>query len=274
MYTCPCGELLASSTGRPTRRHLHCAQCGKPMHVSPTSLPQGEATCRPCRRLKPKRSVVGVRANYRTPCIECGSPSYGQRCWGCRYSDAQGPDQEKRRLVYLRRAERERQAPGLTRVERVHLLAKWLRQGRACSYCPALAEGIDHVMPLALGGTNYEGNLTPACGACNSRKNDSLLIEWRHKKRTHRPRLAVDVSHIPRRERKPKQYKPKQLPVLHPCTICAELTHNLTCSKPCADERIRRCMRDLYRKRNGLTWDHRKPSAPWIRAQQGWPIAA
>jgi 5-methylcytosine-specific restriction endonuclease McrA len=38
---------------------------------------------------------------------------------------------------------------------------------------------IDHIVPLARGGTNYEGNLTPACRPCNSSKGTLLLVEWR-----------------------------------------------------------------------------------------------
>ena len=52
-----------------------------------------------------------------------------------------------------------------------------------CEVCggSGLAETVDHVVPLALGGTNYEGNLAPACRRCNARKNALLLIEWRVK---------------------------------------------------------------------------------------------
>jgi hypothetical protein len=37
------------------------------------------------------------------------------------------------------------------------------------------------------GGTNYEGNLTPACKQCNSSKAARLLVEWR------RPCLEVPL---------------------------------------------------------------------------------
>ena len=37
---------------------------------------------------------------------------------------------------------------------------------------------IDHVIPLARGGTNYEGNLVPCCKSCNSSKQDRLPIEF------------------------------------------------------------------------------------------------
>jgi len=72
-------------------------------------------------------------------------------------------------------------APGLTARQRRNLLHLWQRRGRSCSYCGGAAESVDHVVPVALGGTNYEGNLAPACLRCNARKNDSLLIQWRAK---------------------------------------------------------------------------------------------
>lgn len=53
-----------------------------------------------------------------------------------------------------------------------------LRRG-VCSYCPAAADTIDHVIPLARGGRHAEGNLAPACRSCNSSKGDKLMIEWK-----------------------------------------------------------------------------------------------
>lgn len=49
-----------------------------------------------------------------------------------------------------------------------------------CAYCTKISIlTIDHVVPLSRGGTNWIGNILPACKSCNSSKNDSLLIEWR-----------------------------------------------------------------------------------------------
>lgn len=36
-----------------------------------------------------------------------------------------------------------------------------------CAYCNALADTVDHVVPLARGGRNELGNLVPACKWCN-----------------------------------------------------------------------------------------------------------
>lgn len=49
-----------------------------------------------------------------------------------------------------------------------------------CSYCSGLllynqTFHIDHIVPLAKGGTNDEANLTLSCAACNVRKHTKLV---------------------------------------------------------------------------------------------------
>lgn len=64
------------------------------------------------------------------------------------------------------------------------LVALLRRHGGRCAYClTAPAEHLDHVIPLARGGSHGIGNLAPACARCNRSKSDRLLVEWRH----HRP---------------------------------------------------------------------------------------
>jgi len=50
--------------------------------------------------------------------------------------------------------------------------------GRRCVYCAAPLEfdvaTLDHVHPLAKGGTHVAGNLVAACGRCNRLKGDML----------------------------------------------------------------------------------------------------
>lgn len=47
-----------------------------------------------------------------------------------------------------------------------------------CVYCGAKATSIDHVIPVAHGGSSRRGNLLPACGSCNSRKKTMSLQEF------------------------------------------------------------------------------------------------
>jgi 5-methylcytosine-specific restriction endonuclease McrA len=42
--------------------------------------------------------------------------------------------------------------------------------GQDCIYCGALATGVDHLQPVARGGTNDFYNLAPCCKECNLKK--------------------------------------------------------------------------------------------------------
>lgn len=47
-----------------------------------------------------------------------------------------------------------------------------------CGYCRDWATCLDHIVPVAKGGTNDHGNLIPACKRCNSSKRHKDLKEW------------------------------------------------------------------------------------------------
>lgn len=57
-----------------------------------------------------------------------------------------------------------------------------LQSERFCRWCCiALSpdnSSIDHVIPLACGGTHTPDNLVAACRSCNSSKSDKLIEEW------------------------------------------------------------------------------------------------
>lgn len=53
----------------------------------------------------------------------------------------------------------------------------------ACVYCGSRDSiEADHVIPLSKGGRHSEGNLVPACKACNRAKHDEFVMEWRIKR--------------------------------------------------------------------------------------------
>ncbi len=69
--------------------------------------------------------------------------------------------------------------------------AWWLQQLQkgVCHYCGrqvgAAALTLDHVVPVARGGTSSKGNVVPACKACNSEKKyltpaERILAELEH----------------------------------------------------------------------------------------------
>lgn len=51
---------------------------------------------------------------------------------------------------------------------------------RNCYYCDAPSSHLDHVLPLAKGGTHSIGNLVAACQRCNLSKGKKFLSQWRY----------------------------------------------------------------------------------------------
>ncbi|GAB1536980.1 HNH endonuclease [Geovibrio sp. ADMFC3] len=51
-----------------------------------------------------------------------------------------------------------------------------------CHYCgrqfPPEEITMDHIVPIARGGTSTKGNVVPACKECNSKKKYLLPMEW------------------------------------------------------------------------------------------------
>lgn len=47
-----------------------------------------------------------------------------------------------------------------------------------CVYCGAKAEAVDHIIPVAKGGTGGWDNLAPVCTRCNSSKRDEDLLAF------------------------------------------------------------------------------------------------
>ncbi len=45
-----------------------------------------------------------------------------------------------------------------------------------CAYCGGQADTLDHIVPVASGGTSAWDNLTAACRSCNSRKRSTPLL--------------------------------------------------------------------------------------------------
>lgn len=168
----------------PRRPDLPCAGCGKLMWRGSSSLPRGHARCQPCRRASPAKSDPKRRHSFN--CEECGRQfsRAGKRYRFCS-TRCSGDYQSRTRLTRavddprVLRIHRETSAPGLGSKRRAMLRAKWVRQEKPCVYCGRPADTIDHVLPLVRGGTNYEGNLAPACRRCNSSKSGRMVIEWK-----------------------------------------------------------------------------------------------
>lgn len=54
------------------------------------------------------------------------------------------------------------------------LVQSWIERGHfSCVYCGAEWDHVDHLIPLALGGSHSIGNLVPSCASCNLEKGAS-----------------------------------------------------------------------------------------------------
>lgn len=78
-------------------------------------------------------------------------------------------------------AKRNRRAAAATgRVRPSDWLALCRQYGNRCAYCRIEAPlTMDHVVPLVRGGSNFIGNILPACRSCNCRKQGRFIMEWR-----------------------------------------------------------------------------------------------
>ena len=220
---------------------MPCAECGKLLWRGAASKP-GITRCRECHVASPTKT---------SPCLGCGVKCWGDRCRACYAKHQTIRAEDDHRTV---RRQRERSAPGMNPRARDALLDRWKRQGKACAYCPAAADTIDHVVPLVRGGTNYEGNLVPCCKPCNSSKGWRTVVEWRTGKRLPRMRRAVTWAS----KAKPiKAIKGEQAALLADCHECGAMFTPRRrgikyCGKLCMVSANRRLNRTRYRVEAGI----------------------
>ncbi len=90
------------------------------------------------------------------PCLDCGRlvPGTANRCRTCAL-------RERRQY---QRANRGHKSWLQTR------LRVLLRDSYTCHYCGREGHEVDHLIPIARGGTDDPANLVAACRSCNARK--------------------------------------------------------------------------------------------------------
>lgn len=87
-------------------------------------------------------------------CLDCGQPTSRTRCPACARANRPKRTRERHTGNSSYRT----------------LRAKVLKANPACAYCGRPATEVDHIVPVAAGGTNTPRNLAPSCRACNRRK--------------------------------------------------------------------------------------------------------
>ena len=118
-----------------------------------------------------------VRIGYRGKCRECMA---GNSRKHYETNREQARERQNRRL--------EREVTQASAYDRS--ITRWLSQqlGGRCRYCGDELSGqgeIDHITPVARGGTAKRGNLTIACSACNRAKLAKTLdefLDWRRER--------------------------------------------------------------------------------------------
>jgi len=76
-----------------------------------------------------------------------------------------------------RKCAKQRRARGVKYTKWEHVKARWDYYAGGCYLCGKPADTLDHVIPIARGGTHFPANLRPSCRTCNSRKGAKALNE-------------------------------------------------------------------------------------------------
>ena len=92
------------------------------------------------------------------------------------------------------------------------------RDSHTCSYCPAPAQEIDHVVPWEQGGPTALFNLVAACQPCNRQKGNRTPVEWAAAKQRKAAQMAaLRKRPLVKAKRKPRR-KARRIPGYQPPT--------------------------------------------------------
>lgn len=101
----------------------------------------------------------------------------GRYCY-CRecHSEMRDTDEYRERAVATVNRSRARRQGAEGDATAEQRRARWDYYGGRCWMCGCEAEGMDHVIALSSGGSNWPANLRPACASCNASKFNH---DWR-----------------------------------------------------------------------------------------------
>ena len=242
-----------------------CDVCGTASGSRNPRLVQGRYRCRNCLKSHPRPAKPReiAECQYCGKSFTVGRNAAGKfcsnKCVGA-YKRAQHVLTSDGLKPYFVRRERESRAPGLSNWQRRALVAAWIKQGRTCAYCDRPATTHDHVMPILRGGTNYVGNLVPACRRCNSEKGARTVTEWKYGKLPASTISATWTRKVVARKPGPPRASREATPIqlaLRICGVCGAMhaESGKYCSQECRTEANRIHCRNKYRARVGIPLD-------------------
>lgn len=137
--------------------------------ANPEKKRAGQAKCK--ARKPEKYRQIARSASARWKATHPGAASEASKRWQAR-------NPEKRAAYGRNRRARERNAEGAHTAEDIFAIVS--AQKHRCAWCRAdlrkVRRHVDHVVPLALGGSNGRENLQLLCQPCNQRKHDTHPI--------------------------------------------------------------------------------------------------
>lgn len=139
-----------------------------------------EQTCKDCNERWPlTREFFGQYKNVGSGGVKIGFRSSCRKCMAARSARHSTENPEQKAERNRRRTERARPARPLEMAAHAFRLRGPLND--ACRYCGEALNGageVDHLTPIARGGTSQIGNLTLACTPCNRAKLAKTLDEF------------------------------------------------------------------------------------------------
>lgn len=165
MRTCQRGHVLDAANTNSEGRCRTCVRAaGRARYAADPE--KGREKARRYREANPEKNRAAVRA------WKAANPQAHRdhnRAW---FEANRERAYEWLRVGAARRRARIRSAPSAAFTAR-QLAARMAYFGGRCWMCGAEADQVDHVKPLAKGGSHMLSNLRPACGPCNKSKKDA-----------------------------------------------------------------------------------------------------
>ena len=152
-----------------------CQVCGKELHIKKSHADiEGTYCSRECMA-KGYRTVLRGEANPNFKDGQADTPEW-RRAWSKRWRA-----NHKEYISARNRGTKARRKGAIGTHTAADIKAQYARQKGKCYYCHARVGDtyhVDHVVPLARGGSNWPENLVISCPTCNMQKRDKLPHEW------------------------------------------------------------------------------------------------